>query len=354
MSYDLYLNFPCKGQVDSKIVNNPELDIPTKVTLLAGLRYEARKELDRTSQILGSKYRSLVLAQRPSQTHYNETIRECRKILEKVGIWKPDIPDCTVLPAYSTFLQFQFTLATSYLSRDDEEFYIIDNPVRKDKVFKVPLISGSAWKGNLRHTAQYLALFAWNENPKKIEDFAEEYARLCLLFGNETDNEIISNLKSLIKDDESATKVLACYRERMREYVIDDNTILTHKGYLHFYPTFFDLIDLEVINPHNRQTRAGTKPIYFESVPAGTKGYFSLLYVPYGDINKELVQKDLSLVTKAIKEMMLTYGFSAKKSSGFGATEANLDSGRIVTNRGEWPVTSLFALDGEIKNVQWR
>ena len=45
--------------------------------------------------------------------------------------------------------------------------------------------------------------------------------------------------------------------------------------------TFFDLIDVEVINPHSRKTRAGTHPIYLECVPQGAKGTFSLLYVPF-------------------------------------------------------------------------
>ena len=37
------------------------------------------------------------------------------------------------LPPYSFFIQFTFTLAQPYISRDEQDFYIIDNPVRKDK-----------------------------------------------------------------------------------------------------------------------------------------------------------------------------------------------------------------------------
>jgi CRISPR-associated protein Cmr2 len=50
------------------------------------------------------------------------------------------------------------------------------------------------------------------------------------------------------------------------------------RGALIFYPTWFSKVDFEVINPHKRKTRAGTQPIYYEVVPAGTKGSLRLLY----------------------------------------------------------------------------
>lgn len=41
------------------------------------------------------------------------------------------------------------------------------------------------------------------------------------------------------------------------------------RGALVFYPTWFDKIGFEVINPHNRARRAGTQPIYYEVVTPG-------------------------------------------------------------------------------------
>jgi CRISPR-associated protein Cmr2 len=117
--------------------------------------------------------------------------------------------DISLLPPYSFFLRFTFTLATPYLSKDDEEFYIIDNSVRKDKVFKVPMVSGSTWKGNMRWTAKQII-----NDSYKIEK----------LFGNDKDE-----------------------KKNFR------------RGRLNFYPTFFDKIGLEVINPHDRKT--GVNPI---------------------------------------------------------------------------------------------
>lgn len=94
------------------------------------------------------------------------------------------------------------------------------------------------------------------------------------------------------------------------------------KGRLHFYPTFFDKIGLEVINPHDRRTKAGATPVNIECAPEGAKGTFSLLYLAPFNTNAEAeAKKDWDIICDAINKMMLEYGFSAKKSSGYGVIE---------------------------------
>ncbi|MEW6002890.1 MAG: RAMP superfamily CRISPR-associated protein [Nitrospirota bacterium] len=217
---------------------------------------------------------------------YNSLIKEEIDRLKCIELYIPSV-EISILPLNSFFIQFTFTLAKPYLSKDDEEFYICENPIRKDKVFKVPMVAGSNWKGNLRWTARQIR----NLNPDRPDDDVVKR-----LFGNEKGEE--KNFR---------------------------------RGRLNFYPTFFDQIGLEVINPHDRKTKAGTQPIYIESVPIGAKGTFSLLYVPFDLLGKpmEVVKKefeeDLNLIYEATKEMMLIYGFSAKKSSGFGVVEDNFE-----------------------------
>ena len=86
-----------------------------------------------------------------------------------------------------------------------------------------------------------------------------------------------------------------------------------------------------VINPQDRRTKTGKNPIYFEVVPAGAKGVFRLVYVPFywfglpEDKFRKKVIEDLKDVIVGVKEMMLTYGFSAKKSSGFGVIKDEWD-----------------------------
>jgi len=222
---------------------------------------------------------------------YTKLIEERLKCMDRVDVRTPSV-NLSILPPFSFSLQFTFKLATPYLSKDDEQFYPCENPIRKDKVFKVPMVSGSTWKGNMRWTARKII-----NNNIVIER----------LFGNE-------------KGEEEKKKF--------------------RRGRLNFYPTFFDKIGLEVINPHDRKTKAGTKPIYIESVPEGASGTFSILYVPFDLLGRQetevrkQVGEDITVVFDALKKMMLEYGFSAKKSSGFGIARDEFKPEGIVKIKG--------------------
>lgn len=200
--------------------------------------------------------------------------------------------DLARLPAYTVAIQFTFTLAQPYLSKDDNPFYIIDNPIVRDKVFRLPMVRPSSWKGSLRRAL-------WQQGHQ--DDGQERRnCQIQRLFGDAND------------DDERG-----------------------QSGRLIFYPTFFTKTSLEIINPHNRTTRVGKNPILLESVPAGATGTFTLLYVPLNRIGNENadptrqlkalpeeVADDLKLVVKGVQAMMTVYGFGAKTSSGFGLAEA--------------------------------
>lgn len=102
-------------------------------------------------------------------------------------------------------------------------------------------------------------------------------------------------------------------------------------GRLYFYPTFFDQIGLEVINPHSRKTSVGERgPILLECVPQDEKGDLFLLYVPFGPLEqteenrRAEVAQDLQVLANGVQAMLTTYGFGAKTSSGFGTTEDRL------------------------------
>jgi CRISPR-associated protein Cmr2 len=97
------------------------------------------------------------------------------------------------------------------------------------------------------------------------------------------------------------------------------------KGRLYFFPTFFTgKVEKDVITPLSRDTRTPVKgrgPIDMEVVPAGETGDFYLLYFPYPkgkDWKPEEVLEDLEFTIEALEKMFLEYGFSAKKTSGFG------------------------------------
>lgn len=226
----------------------------------------------------------------------NSLLTDFTKDLEK---WKLDhllkniispLINLSILPPYSFLLQFKFVLDKSYISRDEQDFYIIDNPIRKDKVFGLPYIAPSSWKGSLRAAIWQLGRKADDEETRRI-------------FGNERSAEEQKKLRA---------------------------------GRLHLFPTFFTKKSLEIINPHDRERRVGTIPILMESVPKDTIGLFTLLYVPFDLIGKEeketrkQVAEHIHLISEGLKAMFLIYGFGAKTSSGHGIAKPELVEGNLI------------------------
>lgn len=214
-------------------------------------------------------------------------------------------PDLHLEPDHASLLHptwfcidVSFTLKSPWHSKDDRPFHVLDNPVRKDRVFGVPFMSAASWKGLLRWACRMQAglsdhlekhdmkMDGWNDPPWIVH-----------LFGNE---------KSEQKDLRSGTLI--------------------------FYPTWFDKVDFEVINPHSRKTRAGTKPIYYEVVPAETKGRLQLLYAPLPEEieNDKVKPADFfdSLID-SIKALLETYGISAKRTAGWGTARINKWTGML-------------------------
>ncbi len=179
-----------------------------------------------------------------------------------------------------------FTLAGPWYSKDDRPFQVLDNPLRKDRVFGVPFMAASSWKGLLRW-AMGMTTGLIGPDPVKDERKRRE-AELAVrhLFGNE----------------KGASD---CFK----------------RGALAFYPTWFSKIGFEVISPHSRKTRAGTQPILYEVVPAGTEGTLKLLYAPLPDAERP-AQLDppaaLCILLDAVRDLLTAYGFSAKRTAGWG------------------------------------
>jgi CRISPR-associated protein Cmr2 len=101
-------------------------------------------------------------------------------------------------------------------------------------------------------------------------------------------------------------------------------------GALVFYPTWFNKVGFEVINPHSRTRRAGTQPIYYEVVPAGTKGRLRLLYAPLpGEIESDKVTPAdfIYSLIDSIRALLQTYGISAKRTAGWGTARIDTWTG---------------------------
>ena len=243
------------------------------------------------------------------------TIRDIESLLS-VGILNYKISDS---PPYSVHISVVFTLKKPYISRDDEEFHIIDNPICNDKVFKVPLVRASSWKGALRWVSMKIKLI--DSDSKSKEYYVQERIKLLRLFGNEKDSKFLDDLFKQKLGEGEGEDAIKKFNEEAKRYVSEDGN---RGGRLVFYPAFLNLIGLDIIAPHDRRTRTVKVPIQFEVAPESAKGTFSLLYFPFDllgraeeDAKKE-VKQDLEVLKEAILAMLVKYGFGAKTTAGYG------------------------------------
>ena len=270
---------------------------------IRGYQKKYRKEIKKLDLSENSKdsYRKMFL-------NY-QIPEEIFSLIDSLSLENPH-HDLGSLPKCNFLLHVQFTLDKPYMGKDDEEFYIHENPVSKEKVFKIPYIKASSWKGNLR----------WAFG--KPNDLPENDERLLRIFGNKKGEENPENLR---------------------------------KGRLYTYPTFFNKISLDIINPHDRIARAGKNPITLEVIPKGTEGNLCLLYVAFDGIGgdeksiKEEIEIDLFLLCKAVKVLLTEYGMSAKRTSGYGAAHIEEISFRSVVLKKYEKYTNLDELIDELE-----
>lgn len=184
-------------------------------------------------------------------------------------------------------LTVTFQLQAPWFSKDDLPFHVLDNPVHRDHVFGVPFMPASSWKGLLRWAARMkTGLLAHLEANENMLNGWKDSTELLHLFGNE--------------------------RDEGKHF---------QRGALAFRPTWFvfDKIGFEIINPHDRAKKAGTKPIIYEVVPPGAIGMLNVLYAPTpGAVPGEVRQKAVPLLLDAVEALLTEYGFSAKRTSGWG------------------------------------
>jgi len=266
---------------------------------LAYLWYEAQdSELDNAIRDAWQQRLAVVtLPQAQKEEHFDF----CK--IPEIFRFTPNVSDAAKLPLFSFLLHLPFRLQTPYLSKDERDFYLLDNSLRREKIFKTPMVAATSWKGALRAALWQLS-------------YDEDHEVIQRLFGSSRDSE-----------DGQA-------------------------GRLYFYPTFFNQLDrvkLEVINPHDRQIGVGARgPILMECVPKGAIGELALLYVPFGSLPNESdrkteVMQDLAILVEGIQAMLTIYGFGAKTSSGFGLAEDRLAGKGTLALHGELPGLAFVA-----------
>ncbi len=215
---------------------------------------------------------------------------------DRIGAFLPQPDDLKGLPDGSWLLNLEFTLNKPFTSKSEIEFHEIQNPIVRDHLTGLPTVNPTTWKGHLAFAAQR----------ESLEDHARQR-----LFGT-------------IRDDESS-----------------------QAGRLHFFPTFFvNETAREVITPLWRDTRTPARgPIDIEVIAAGQRAGFCLLYVPRPkgpNWHSGQIAEDLLAASRAVGAMLLEYGFSAKKTSGWGVVADALVSGVLTAKGSEWPEAKIL------------
>lgn len=263
-------------------------DIPSPEPVLAALKWRFPEELEKDLQFkknIESFWRGEPL------NRANQSIgKKYPRILQRLKA--PTGNPLALLSPGSWFLTLQIQLKKPYLGKDDGEVHVQDNPICRDKLFHLPFIRPTTWKGNLRSTAW---LLGYDKNDPKL---------IVRLFGNSRGEE------------------------------------KGQSGRLYFYPTFFMKAGIDLITPLKRQTKTPKRgPLHLECIPSGEEGSFSLLYLANHpkegkeQEEGEWIREDLGASYRIVQATLFEYGFSAKKAEGYGTADERFTKGRFSFNQ---------------------
>lgn len=200
------------------------------------------------------------------------------------------------------------------------------NPLFLDKTLRLPELTGSAWKGLLRHA--YFKMFEIglpfepdSPDTKTLADCLGDQAlrpradswrqRGIRLFGTER-KELARHLDELFgcqaaEPDEEEDS-------RIGEESEKEGTIRT-------FSTFFSKVRREILNPQNRtlaKSPAGRDPVTFEVVCGGEKGVFQALLVPEPSTRPSDTAGDLLALLWTLEYLFQRFGISARRNRGWG------------------------------------
>lgn len=264
----------------------------------ARLRRTVRKDKDITVQRTDFLRQYAIAKANPPMYQGEATIHRCHSpALLLTGLQtsaRSKEQALAAFPRYSARLLLTFRLLTPLLTKDDDPFYLFDNPARKDHLLGLPYLSAASLKGLSADAYQraFPGETPWSEldsddpNPTRAFRHADPHARR--LFG--------------IADDGAEIK--------------------SKSGRLHFSPVWFNNLQLLVINPGDPKIAMGTQPIHFEAVAPDQTGVLEVVYFnPYGakESDENTVRADLARWLAAVATWWPALGLGAKRLAGYGA-----------------------------------
>ena len=201
-------------------------------------------------------------------------------------------------PRYSARLLLKFHLLTPLLTKDDDPFYLFDNPTRKDHLLGLPYLSAASLKGLSADAYQraFPGTTPWTELSDSKKD----------------------------PDRTRAFRYADPHAKRLFGIADDGAHIESEKGRLHFSPVWFNQLQLLVMNPGNPATAIGTVPIQFEAIAPDQSGVLEVVYFnPHGikDSDEATVRADLARWLAAVATWWPALGLGAKRLAGYGAIQ---------------------------------
>ena len=195
--------------------------------------------------------------------------------LQKIFLPQDDKKTLRGLPDGSCLIKSTLELTRPFYSKDDCEFYPMDNPLKRDWVFQIPYLAASGVKGLLR--------WAWQACYSDQKTDKEE-----LVFGPRSEK-------------------------------MDDNN--ARQGCLYIWPIFWKgTVKLEIINPQERETGAGSTPVRYETVQPGGQGELCLLLLNRKQ-DRDFLNKIIPDFLKCLN-IFLEGGLSAKRSADWGSVKS--------------------------------
>jgi CRISPR/Cas system CMR subunit Cmr6 (Cas7 group RAMP superfamily) len=264
-------------------------------------------------------------------THAAEPVKEFWK---KANTKKISLAQLEIMPG-AFYLSFVFTLKTDFVTFGNESFHLFENALHHDSIYRLPVYEASSWKGVLNHALiQRLKRLGSIKDRKNVRECRHR------LFGTEKDK-VASFLDKAEEKKDSEKK-----NNDVKEFGF--------KGRLWCYPTFFHRRSLQIINPHDRERRAGTVPVTMECVPAGSEGLFQILYFPHDALGKSLDEAELiydyHMLCQSIYDALAIYGIGGKHLAGFGYARDNIKDVSVLTWKGPVEgITSLLELKNSAK-----
>jgi hypothetical protein len=303
MGYDFFADFALSDneenidnvaneQNEFALLKGTDWTIKSQI-LATGLIFQEKKyapfSFKNNQKVYSKSLADLIKDGRPQKTAiggYPQLIKNYfhTEFFDLSSLCKPD-PEClTYLPKGSGLIQVDVRLNRPFASRDDRAFYPQENPLKREWLLHTPYLAASGLKGLLR--------WAWRMQ------YGEKQILEKDLFGPDNEN---------IKDGEGL------------------------QGCLFTWPVIWKGgIGLEVINPHERDTGAGTIPIKYEVVKAGATAQLHFLF--FNRLMEEPVaflKERLPFFLKALELLLTDGGISAKRSSDWGSVNVTNIKARV-------------------------